>query len=58
MENVDEFERWLDKLLKDAKDRLSMTDETIAYFLLREGTAYYLRTICHECLPERTKSKS
>ena len=45
MENVHEFEGWLYQMLKDAKSNLGMTDGTIAYVLLREGTEYYLRTI-------------
>jgi len=46
MEDVKSFEQWLHQLLKDSKDKLGMTDATITYILLREGTAYYLRTIC------------
>ena len=45
IENVVELERGLDKMLRDAKEKLNMTDETIAWILLREGTAYYFRTI-------------
>ena len=45
IENIVEFERWLDKMLRDAKEKLNMTDETIAWILLREGTACYFRTI-------------
>ena len=45
MENVVEFQSWLDNMLKDAKDKLNMTDRTIAWILLREGTAYYFKTL-------------
>ncbi len=45
MENADEFERWLSNLLKDAQSKLCMTDATLAYFLLREGLNYYLKSI-------------
>lgn len=45
VENVVEFERWLDKMLKDAKEKLNMTDATITWILLREATAYYSKTI-------------
>ncbi len=58
MENVDEFEKQFQKLLQDAKDKLEMTDETLTYILLREGTAYYLRTICREHLQDTPEHKS
>jgi len=45
VENVVEFERWLDKMLRDAKEKLNMKDGTIAWILLKEGTAYYLKTL-------------
>jgi len=45
MENVREFENWLEQLLRDAKKKLEITDKTIAYILLREGTVYYLKSI-------------
>ena len=45
IEDVVEFEKWLDKMLKDAKEKLNMTDETITWILLREGTAYYFKTL-------------
>ena len=53
MENVVEFESWLDKMLRDAKEKLNMTDGTIAWILLREGTAYYFKTLGHA--PEKPK---
>jgi hypothetical protein len=46
LENVEEFEKWLEQMLKDAQEKLNMTDATIAYILLREGTEYYFKTIC------------
>jgi len=46
MEQVKTFEQWLSQMLKDSKEKLDMTDATIAYLLLREGTHYYLKTIC------------
>ena len=45
VENVIEFQVWLDRMLKDATEKLSMTDETIAWVLLKEGTAYYFKTL-------------
>jgi hypothetical protein len=45
VEQIAEFQRWLDQMLKDAKEKLNMRDETIAWILLREGTAYYFKTI-------------
>jgi len=45
IENVVEFQHWLDQMLQDAKGKLNMTDETIAWILLREGTAYYFKTL-------------
>jgi len=46
MENAEEFEKLLYALLEKAEKKLNMTDRTLAYILLREGIAYYLRTIC------------
>ncbi len=43
MEATEEFESWLFKLLHDAKMKLCMSDRTLAYILLREGMAYYLK---------------
>ena len=48
MEDAEEFESWLFPLVSDAKRKLCMSDKTIAYILLREGTKYYLRTICND----------
>ena len=45
VENVSEFQRWLDQMLRDAKDKLNMTDETIVWILLKEATSYYFRTL-------------
>lgn len=51
MEDVKEFRRRLEKLLKDAGKRLALSDETIAYILLQQGTAYYFKTLgkCGRC---------
>ena len=48
MEDTEEFESWLFRLLLDAKRKLGMSDHTIAYILLREGTNYYLKQITEE----------
>ena len=48
MENVEEFEAWLFRLIHDAKIKLNMSDRTIAYILLREGLNYYLKDICND----------
>lgn len=48
MENTEELEAWLFRLLNDAKIKLNMSDRTIAYILLREGVNYYLRQITGE----------
>ena len=45
MENAEEFEVWLFRLLHDAKIKLNISDKVIAYILLREGTNYYLKDI-------------
>ena len=55
VENVIEFQVWLDRMLKDAKEKLNMTDETIAWVLLKEGTAYYFKTLRHA--PEKPKKR-
>ena len=48
MENTEEFESWLFRLIMDAKIKLGMSNRTIAYILLREGTNYYLKQIVRE----------
>jgi hypothetical protein len=48
MEHTGEFEQWLNQCIGDSKKKLGMTDKTLAYILLREGTNYYLRTICND----------
>ena len=48
MENSEEFESWLFKLIHDAKMKLCLSDKSIAYILLREGTKYYLKDICND----------
>jgi len=48
MENIEEFESWLFRLIHDAKMKLGMSDRTIAYILLREGLNYYLKDICND----------
>ena len=48
MEHAEEFEEWLYRLLKDSKQKLNMSDRTIAYILLREGTNYYLKDIAND----------
>lgn len=45
MENKVEFERWLDKMLRDAKENLNMTDETIIWILFQKLTDLYFRTL-------------
>lgn len=51
MENVAEFQRWLSQMLKDSKEKLGMTDETLADLLLREGLRYYtkVKVKCETC---------
>ena len=48
MENTEEFESWLFRLINDAKLKLGLSDCTIAYILLREGTNYYLKQLVGE----------
>uniref|UniRef100_A0A6M3IXQ0 Uncharacterized protein n=1 Tax=viral metagenome TaxID=1070528 RepID=A0A6M3IXQ0_9ZZZZ len=48
MENAEEFESWLFRLLADAKIKLGMSDKLIAYILLREGLNYYLREVVED----------
>ena len=48
MEQTEEFESWLSRLILDAKRKLGMSDRTIAYILLREGTDYYLKQLVGE----------
>ena len=55
MENIEEFEGWLFRLIHDAKMKLNMSDRTIAYILLREGTVYYFKDICNDELRNATK---
>ena len=55
MENTEEFESWLFRLIHDAKMKLNMNDKTIAYILLREGTNCYLKGICNDELRDAKK---
>ena len=48
LERAEEFEEWLYRLLRDSKQKLNMSDKTIAYILLREGINYYLRGIAND----------
>ena len=48
MENTEEFQSCLFRLLLDAKRKLGMSDRTIAFILLREGMNYFLRLIMEE----------
>lgn len=43
MEQAEEFEAALYKLIAEAKNRLGLTDKTLAYVLIRIGMDYYLR---------------
>ena len=52
VENVPEFEKWLLNCIEDGKTKLGMTDETLAYLLLREGINLYLKTITKSRLLE------
>ena len=45
MEQAEQFEERLSKLIAEAKKELDLTDETLVWILLREGLAYYLKTI-------------
>ncbi len=45
MENTEEFKAWLFRLIHDSKMKLGMSDRTIAYILLCEGTNYYFKDI-------------
>ena len=53
MEDAEEFESWLFRLLLDAKRKLNMSDRVIAFILLREGINYYLKQICEEELKNK-----
>ena len=57
MEQTEEFEEWLNKLIVDAKRKLGMTDKIIAYILLREGTAHYMKQLVGEELGIRDAQK-
>ena len=48
MENVKEFQTWLHQCIDDSKEKLDMTDATLADILLREGLYHYHRHILKE----------
>ena len=48
MEDAEEFESGLFRLIHDAKMKLNMSDKMIAYVLLREGTNYYFKDIAND----------
>jgi len=45
-EDVAEFQKWLAQMLKDAKEKLHLTDGTITWLLSLEVTRYYHKTLC------------
>ena len=47
-EDIDEFQRWLTQMLKDAKEKLHLTDGTITWLLSLEVTRYYHKTLCKD----------
>jgi len=55
MENVHEFESWLNQCIEDSKKRLGIADRTLTYILLREGLNYYLRTMKEDGIRDTTK---
>ena len=44
-EDIDEFHRWLNQMLRDAKDKLKMSDGSIAYILFNEANRFYFLSI-------------
>ena len=52
MENVAEFEKWLAQMLKDAKEKLEITDSTIGYILLEESRKYLYKTTAKKLAEE------
>ncbi len=54
MEDAEIFESQLNQLIKDSKEKLGITDKTLAYILLREGLGYYLRTISQDMVEKKT----
>lgn len=47
MEDVEDFRERLMQFLAVERDEHKTLDEAIAYVLLKEGTAYYFRSILH-----------
>ena len=45
MEQIGEFEKALSQVLSDAEKKWQIRDSTLAYFLLKQGLAYYFRAI-------------
>ena len=56
IENITEFQKWMYQMLKDSKEKLGLTDETLAELLLKEGIKYYHRSItkCVVCPLKKT----
>ena len=50
MINGETIEQWLDNLIRDAKFQ-GITDDTLAYILLRRGLGHYLKSVmkCETC---------
>lgn len=52
MEKIDEFHQWIDKMLRDAKKELKVSDITIAFILMGVASDYYIKAkvkeICYE----------
>ncbi len=45
IENIEEFQKWFYALLNDSKQKLGMSDRTIAYILVTEGMKYFMKVV-------------
>ena len=52
-QDYDEFERWVDQMIDDAKTKLGLDDSDLAWTFLRRGTEHYFRTLARSGLEGR-----
>jgi hypothetical protein len=53
MEDVDEFYHWLNRMIEDSKEKLGMTEETIAFILSEQAALRYYRILAQRRLHDK-----
>lgn len=58
MEQIDEFQKWMEQMLSDAKKKLGMSDETLAFLLMEKALDYYARSMARRQLRDESSKSS